>query len=122
MEQTKFNMIPAREELDSLNREFAFQPSEPSRAHTLTPAQVAEYNRDGFLLGETVLDAEEAVSVREYFDGLLARVLAAGGTSYSISTAHLKHGRVVDQLIGAAPRDRIEALLSRHLDDGTPDV
>jgi ectoine hydroxylase-related dioxygenase (phytanoyl-CoA dioxygenase family) len=50
----------------------------------------------------TALNAEEAVSAREYFDGLLAKTLAAGGTSYSISTAHLKHGRVFDLL--AHPR------------------
>jgi len=35
---------------------------------------------------------------RGYFDALLAKVLAAGGDSYSISTAHAKYGRVFDLL------------------------
>jgi ectoine hydroxylase-related dioxygenase (phytanoyl-CoA dioxygenase family) len=35
---------------------------------------------------------------RQYFDELLARVLAEGGDSYSISTAHLKYGKVYDLL------------------------
>src|SRR3989442_7292474 len=35
---------------------------------------------------------------RAYFDALLARVLAEGGSSYSISTAHLKYGKMYDLL------------------------
>ena len=38
------------------------------------------------------------VEQRRYFDELLARVLAAGKDSYSISTAHLTYGRVYDLL------------------------
>src|SRR5439155_13695044 len=45
-----------------------------------------------------VFSTEEADANRRYFDELLARVLAAGGDSYSISTAHLKYGRVYDLL------------------------
>ncbi len=33
---------------------------------------------------------------RKYFDDLLDRVMAAGGDSYSISTAHLSYGKVYD--------------------------
>ena len=45
-----------------------------------------------------MLSDAEVVDFRGYFDELLAKVIAAGGDSYSISTAHLKHGRVYDLL------------------------
>ena len=38
------------------------------------------------------------IAARAYFDLLLARTLAEGGDSYSISTAHLRYGRVYDLL------------------------
>src|SRR5687767_7752705 len=102
MEQSTFNMIPAHDELASLPREFSFRPSEVHLPRTLTKRQVEQYNRDGFVPRVQVFDADEAGEIREYFDRLLARELAAGGTSYSISTAHLAHGRVYDLL--ADPR------------------
>jgi len=45
-----------------------------------------------------VFDAEQIAEHRQYFDRLLERVTAAGGDSYSISSAHLKYGRVYDLL------------------------
>ncbi|HEV8000273.1 MAG TPA: phytanoyl-CoA dioxygenase family protein, partial [Planctomycetaceae bacterium] len=55
-------------------------------------------NREGYLKGIRIFTESESRENRRYFDTLLARVLAEGGTSYSISTAHLKHGRVYDLL------------------------
>jgi chlorinating enzyme len=63
-----------------------------------TLAQIEQFNRDGFLKGIRIFSAAEAEANRRYFDALLADVLAAGGDSYSISTAHLKYGRVSDLL------------------------
>jgi hypothetical protein len=96
--QKNFNMIPTRDDLAALEREFSFQPSPVREPGTFTCGQVEAYNRDGFLLGVPILNAEEAAEVRKYFDRLLAQTLAAGGTSYSISTAHLKYARVYDLL------------------------
>ena len=45
---------------------------------------------------------ELRAAIRRYFDQLLERTLAEGGDSYSISTAHLRYGRVYDLL--AHPR------------------
>jgi ectoine hydroxylase-related dioxygenase (phytanoyl-CoA dioxygenase family) len=45
-----------------------------------------------------IFSPAEIADIRAYFDDLLARTLAAGGDSYSISTAHLRHGRVYDLL------------------------
>ncbi len=64
----------------------------------LTPEQITAFNRDGYLAGIRIFSEEEITGIRSYFDELLARTLAAGGDSYSISTAHLRYGRVYDIL------------------------
>jgi non-haem Fe2+, alpha-ketoglutarate-dependent halogenase len=97
-----FKMIPLREQLEALPRKFAFQPSSVEWPQALARDEVDRYNRDGFLLGVPIFDSSEAADIRRYFDRLLEETLAAGGDSYSISTAHLKHRRVYDLL--AHPR------------------
>jgi ectoine hydroxylase-related dioxygenase (phytanoyl-CoA dioxygenase family) len=98
----EFKTIPDHEELQAVARELRFYPSTVERPRTLSRDQVAAFNRDGFVKGIRIFDEHEALAIRRYFDALLAKVLAAGGTSYSISTAHLKHARVYDLL--AEPR------------------
>jgi hypothetical protein len=90
--------IPSTEELNRLERELRFHPSAVENPRTLTAGQVAAFNRDGYLKGIRIFSAEEMAGIRQYFDVLLARTLAAGGDSYSISTAHLRYGRVWDLL------------------------
>lgn len=94
--QPKF--IPATEELNRLERNLRFYPSAVEDPRALTVLEVAAFNRDGYLKGMRIFDDGEMASIRRYFDDLLARTLAAGGDSYSISTAHLRYGRVYDLL------------------------
>lgn len=93
-----FAITPAQEELARLERDLRFHPSPVAEPQTLTKAQVAQFNRDGYVKGLRIFTPVEADENRRYFDALLARVLAAGGDSYSISSAHLKYGRVWDLL------------------------
>jgi non-heme Fe2+,alpha-ketoglutarate-dependent halogenase len=65
---------------------------------TLTRAEIAQFNRDGYLKGMRIFSENEIADTRRYFDDLLAKTLASGGDSYSISTAHLRYGRVHDLL------------------------
>ena len=90
--------IPTTEELNRLERELRFHPSTVEHPRTLTAEQVAAFNRDGYLKGIRIFSEEEIAGIRRYFDDLLAQTLAAGGDSYSISTAHLRYGRVYDLL------------------------
>ena len=90
--------IPSTEELNQVERELRFHPSCVENPRTLTAEQVAAFNRDGYLKGIRIFSEEEMAGIRRYFDELLARTLAAGGDSYSISTAHLRYGRVYDLL------------------------
>ncbi len=95
---TTFKAVPTQDELAALNRDLSFHPVVNTSPSTLTSEQVEQFNRDGYLKPFRIFDDAEAANLRTYFDGLLARVLADGGTSYSISTAHAKHGRVFDVL------------------------
>ncbi len=94
----EYRMIPTEQELASLERDLSFYPSPVTQPETLTVAQVEAYNRDGFVSPVPIFSKAEIDEIRSYFDELLARVIAAGGDSYSISTAHRKYGRVYDLL------------------------
>jgi non-haem Fe2+, alpha-ketoglutarate-dependent halogenase len=93
--------VPSTEELSKLDRDLRFHPSTTEHPAALTREQIAAFNRDGYLAGIRIFDEQEIAGIRSYFDELLARTLAAGGDSYSISTAHLRYRRVYDILTNA---------------------
>jgi hypothetical protein len=93
-----FAVIPGQEALNELQRDLRFHPSPVVEPSALRLEQVQHFNRQGYLTGLRFFSEAEALEHREYFNELLANVLAAGGTSYSISTAHLKYGKVWDLL------------------------
>jgi hypothetical protein len=90
--------IPSTEDLSNLQRDLRFHPASTENPATLTRDQIAAFNRDGYLKGIRIFEKNEITEIRRYFDELLAKTLAAGGDSYSISTAHLRYGRVYDIL------------------------
>jgi len=99
MTQTpQFKIIPDNNELDQIERDLRFHTLGVESPSTLTREQIASFNRDGFLKGIHIFSESEIAAHRRYFDGLLERVAAAGGDSYSISTAHLKYTEVYDLL------------------------
>src|SRR5690606_30041255 len=95
---TQFKMIPDDNELEQIERDLRFYPSTVADPRVLTRAQIEGFNREGYVRPVRIFSAEEIADIRSYFDALLERVLAAGGDSYSISSAHLKYGRVYDLL------------------------
>src|SRR3954452_12269891 len=95
---TQFSITPDSQDLGRIERDLCFHPCHNERPRQLTRGQIEQFNRLGYLKGICIFDADEAADLRRYFDALLARVLAAGGDSYSISTAHLKYGKVYDLL------------------------
>jgi hypothetical protein len=107
--------IPTTGELSRLDRDLRFHPSSIVNPKTLTAGQIENFNRDGTLKGIRIFSPEEIAGIRRYFDDLLARTLAAGGDSYSISTAHLRHGRVYDLLTDARVVDRVADLLGENV-------
>lgn len=99
MSTTKqFAIAPASDDLGSTERQLAFYPVRNRNPRELTEEQVAQFNRRGFLTGIRIFDQDEAAAIRDRFDDLLSRVLAEGGDSYSISSAHLRYGDAYDLL------------------------
>jgi hypothetical protein len=92
----EFNIVPTQDELDQMERDLRFYPSPVDQPQVLSVEQTAQFNREGYVKGIRIFDAAEMAGIRIYFDKLLEQTLAAGGDSYSISTAHMKHGRVYD--------------------------
>jgi non-heme Fe2+,alpha-ketoglutarate-dependent halogenase len=91
-------IIPNQEQLGELGRRLQFHPSATTNPQVLTPEQIATYNREGYLKGFRIFSTEEMVEQRGRFDEVLNAVLAAGGNSYSIISAHMKYGFVYDLL------------------------
>src|ERR687895_305277 len=94
----QYKIVPDQSELDSIERDLTFYPSTVKAPQVLTKMQVGTFNRDGFVRPIPIFSPTEITDLRNYFDDLLQRVIAAGGDSYSISSAHLKYGRVWDIL------------------------
>jgi non-haem Fe2+, alpha-ketoglutarate-dependent halogenase len=103
--------VPSTDELNKVDRDLRFHPSTNEHPSVLTKEQVAAFNRDGYLSGIRIFDEKEIAEIRRYFDDLLAKTLASGGDSYSISTAHLRYGRVYDILTEAGIVSRVKDLL-----------
>jgi non-heme Fe2+,alpha-ketoglutarate-dependent halogenase len=95
---TQFKTIPNHDEIERMQRDLRFHPSPVTEPRALTREQVDAFNRDGYVKGFRIFSPEEMAEHRAYFDALLARVIAEGGNSYSISTAHMKYGKVYDLL------------------------
>jgi len=91
-----FKITPDQSDLDQIPRDLKFYPSTVADPKVLTKDQVQSFNENGYVKPIRIYSDDEMVELRGYFDQLLERVLAAGGNSYSISSAHLTYGRVWD--------------------------
>ena len=107
--------VPSTEELSRTERDLRFHPSTVENPKALTREQVSSFNRHGYLAGIRIFSDEEITDIRAYFDELLAKTLAAGGDSYSISTAHLRFGRVYDILTHPRIVARVKDLLGEDV-------
>ena len=107
--------IPPTKAVEAITRDLRFHPSTADHPRQLTAGQIDTFNRDGYLAPISLFDEEEIADIRRYFDELLARTLAAGGNSYSISTAHLKYGRVYDLLTYARIVSYVKDLLGEDV-------
>src|SRR5438128_10022279 len=106
--------VPTAEELSELKRDLRFHPAAGEDPRALTHEQIARFNREGYLKGIRIFSDNEIMEIRRYFDALLAKTLASGGDSYSISTAHLRYGRVYDLLTDRRPVALVKDLLGEN--------
>ncbi len=94
----QFAIAPETAALDRIDRQLAFFPVRNERPRRLSPAQLDGFNARGYLTGIRIFPDAEIAAVRRRFDALLQQVLADGGDSYSISSAHLTHADAYDLL------------------------
>jgi hypothetical protein len=113
--QSAARFVPAAEELSQLQRDLRFHPSVAADPRILAQEEIARFNRDGYLKGIRIFGDDEIADIRRYFDDLLARTLAGGGDSYSISTAHLRYGRVYDLLTDPRLVSLVKDLLGENV-------
>jgi len=111
----QFKTIPDNNELDGIARDLNFHPCQTLTPRVLSRGQIEAFNRDGFISPIRIFDDAEMAGHRRYFDELLERVKAAGGDSYSISTAHLKYGAVYDLLTHPRLVDVVKDLLGENV-------
>ena len=110
-----FKILPDQNDLKQMPRDLRFYPSQVTDPKVLSREQISQFNRDGYVRGLRVFDAQETSRNRQYFDTLLAKVLAAGGDSYSISTAHLKYGYVYDLITNPCIVDCVADILGPNI-------
>lgn len=115
MRRPEFKIIPDENELAAVDRDLRFHPANVSAPQLLTREQIERFNRDGYVKGIRVYSREEIEDVRRYFDQLLERVVAEGGDSYSISSAHLRYGRVYDMLTHPVIVQCVKDLLGKNV-------
>ena len=96
--QPQFQMTPDEESLAEVERDLRFHPAAAAAPKSLTQEQLECYNSNGYVRPLDIFSPDEIRNTRDYFDRLLEQTIAAGGNSYSISTAHMKYGRVYDIL------------------------
>jgi non-heme Fe2+,alpha-ketoglutarate-dependent halogenase len=113
--RTDFKAVPDATDLANMPRDLRFHPTHNLSPTQLTPTQIEQFNRDGYIRGVRVYSDAAIAGIRGYFDRLLAKVIAAGGDSYSISSAHLRYGRVWDILTHPSIVDCVKDLLGEHV-------
>ena len=93
-----FKTAPNHEQLRAMERALQFYPCAVGNPRILTVAQVEAFNRDGYVKGIPIFDGDEITRHRAFFDKQLEKAMAAGLGSYTISSAHLKFGKIYDLL------------------------
>ncbi|MCH8830814.1 MAG: phytanoyl-CoA dioxygenase family protein [Planctomycetes bacterium] len=114
-EKSSFEIIPDRDEFADFKRDLRFHAATTANPQVLTKDDLERFNRNGYLAGIRIFNVDEIDEQRRYFDELLHRVMAAGGDSYSISTAHLTYGKVYDLLTHPRIVSRVKDLLGENV-------
>ena len=94
-----------------LERDLNFYPLGVKNPTVLSPVQIDRYNDHGYLFPIQVFDDREIIEIREYFDALLPRALAAGWNSYEMINWHKTCRGVYDVVTNSRILDVIQDLL-----------
>jgi non-haem Fe2+, alpha-ketoglutarate-dependent halogenase len=106
---------PTEKELQLIDRKLNFAKARNEKPQFLSSSQVGEYNEQGYLMPFDGLPLKEIAELRDFFGKILAEALAEGKNSYSISTAHLKFGKIYDLMHHPAIIAPVKDLLGKDL-------
>ena len=115
MNALKLIKDPTEKELLRIDRKLSFAKASIEKPQFLTSPQVGEYNEQGYLMPFDGLPLTEIAELRDFFGKILAEALAEGNNSYSISTAHLKYGKIHDLMHHPAIIAPVKDLLGEDL-------
>ena len=77
--------MPVTDAHPGLERDLRFFPVANETPRHLSAEQLAHFNQHGYIFPLELLDAEETVAQRAYFDRLLAMAAAAGRDNYAVN-------------------------------------
>ncbi len=106
---------PTDEELQDLDRQVCFVPTENDDPKVIDSEQIKHYNDFGYLMPFDGLDEDEIRDLRNFFEGALEAFRNLGRDSYSISTAHLRFARIYQLLSHPAILGPVSDLLGENL-------
>ena len=115
MKALKLIKDPTEKELLRIDRKLSFAKASIEKPQFLTSPQVREFNEQGYLMPFDGLPLTEIAELRDFFGKILAEALAQGNNSYSISTAHLKYGKIYDLMHHPAIIAPVKDLLGEDL-------
>ena len=104
-------LVPDAVDLADIDRDLRFFPASTTNPISLTPEQLEFYNTEGYLGRLRALSPDDAASLRSFFDGILTKTLADGGSSYSINGAHRRFAEVWDLMHNKAIVDAVQDIL-----------
>lgn len=82
---TSTSRSPITDAMPEVDRELRFHPVHHDRPRCLTPAQLRQFDKLGYIFPLHVFTPAEAAANRAYFDDLMDRAAAAGWDAYSIN-------------------------------------
>ena len=103
-----------------LQRDLSFHPVHNPSPNVLTPAQIDQYNRKGYIFPLDVLTPAEVVEQRAYFEQLLAKTLAKGWNNYAINGWQTRCPGIYDLVNHPRILDYVQDLLGHPLLCQTP--
>lgn len=102
----------AQQKVAEISSEAKFCPAdETSPKKSLSPVQVAHYNREGYLRGLPVFDDVEARKNREAFEAIFALFQERGMNAYSINGFHTRVQFIYDLVTHPKILDYVEDLI-----------
>ena len=108
-------MTPIQNAMPDLERDLTFYEAENVDPQKLTPGQIAQFNKNGYLFPLDLFDADEIAERRAYFERIMAEAQAKGWNSYSINGWQGRCPGIYDLAMEPRILDYVQDLLGENL-------